>query len=587
MNDEKPRGDRIQKILARAGISSRREAETLIVEGRVTVNGQLAELGQKADPEHDSIKLDGKRILLPKEHRYLLLNKPRGVMTTVADPAGRPTVIDLVPPALRKALVPVGRLDFLTEGLILLTDDGDFANRVAHPRYGCRKTYEVKVSGRPAERDLDRLREGLVLEGVRTAPCRIEQRTVTRPKGVDSDNSWWNVELSQGRTRQIREMFQRIGHPVSKLRRVAIGGLTDPALPLGSIRELTPREVEMLRHGSRSSDPLPSAGSGRVRKMAGSSERFPEIRRWREKGEEMAADAPRAPRAPRAARPEGAEGRTQGSPPTRPRAMPEPPPRPQPSLLPRRVEESETSPPPRRAGTATHVAGEERGGRPAPRPPRSVPRVPDAPAPRPAFDRERPSGPAARPRPSSAPRSTGGPPRSSTSPRPPRSIGAIPGAPRPRSGPYPPPGTDWEERGKPVPRAAARPTARPTTRPTARPSGRPPSGGAGARPTGRSTGRPTEHAGSGSAPARRTERPAGRPSDRPVRPPSERRGAKPSGRPTSGRPGRPESGRPPSGRPSSGRPASGRPTSGRPASGRPSGRPPGRPGGKPGGRSSR
>ncbi len=577
MNDEKPRGDRIQKILARAGISSRREAETLIVDGRVTVNGQLAELGQKADPEHDSIKLDGKRILLPKEHRYLLLNKPRGVMTTVADPAGRPTVIDLVPPALRKALVPVGRLDFLTEGLILLTDDGDFANRVAHPRYGCRKTYEVKVSGRPAERDLDRLREGLVLEGVRTAPCRIEQRTVTRPKGVDSDNSWWNVELSEGRTRQIREMFQRIGHPVSKLRRVAIGGLTDPVLPLGSIRELTPREVEMLRHGSRSSDPLPSAGSGRVRKMAGSSERFPEIRRWREKGAEMPADAPRAERTQRTER----TARTEGTARTARAEGTEKPERISKTLLLPRVEEVRPAAP-RRAGTAALAAGEERGGRPAPRPPRSVPRVPDAPSSRPTFDRERPSAPAARPRPSGAPRSTGGPPRSSTSPRPPRSIGAIPGAPRPRSGPYPPPGTDWDERGKPAPRAGARPTARPT--------GRVPSGGAGARPTGRSagrpagraTGRPTERAGSGSAPARRTERPAGRPTDRPVRPPSERRGAKPSGRPTSGRPGRPESGRPPSGRPSSGRPSSGRP-----ASGRPSGRPPGRPGGKPGGRSGR
>lgn len=558
MSDENPRGgDRIQKILARAGVSSRREAETLITEGRVTVNGQPAELGQKADPEHDSIKLDGKRILLPKEHRYLLLNKPRGVMTTVADPAGRPTVIDLVPPALRKALVPVGRLDFLTEGLILLTDDGDFANRVAHPRYGCRKTYEVKVSGRPAERDLDRLREGIVLEGERTAPCRIEQRTVSRPKGVDSDNTWWNVELSQGRTRQIREMFQRIGHPVSKLRRVAIGGLTDPNLPLGSIRELTPREVEMLRQGSRTSDPLPSATSGRVRKMAGTSERFPEIRRWRAKGEEKAADAPRPPRTPRPARPEGPErtertARTEG---------PEKPERVSRTLLLPRLAEVRPAAP-RRAGTATPAAGEERGGRPAPRPPRSVPRTPSESAPRPSFDRER-SGPP-----------TGRPVRSPLAARPPRAAGGIPGAPRPRSGPYPPPGAGWEERGKPAGRPPARPTARPTGRPAGRPAGR--AGAPGARPAGRST-------------------------DRPVRPPSDRRGAKPSGRPTSGRPsGRPASGppgRPASGRPSSGRPASGRPSSGRPAgrptSGRPSGRPPGRsggggrPGGKPGGRSGR
>ena len=572
MNDEKPRGgDRIQKILARAGVSSRREAETLITEGRVTVNGQPAELGQKADPEHDSIKLDGKRILLPKEHRYLLLNKPRGVMTTVADPAGRPTVIDLVPPALRKALVPVGRLDFLTEGLILLTDDGDFANRVAHPRYGCRKTYEVKVSGRPAERDLDRLREGIVLEGERTAPCRIEQRTVSRPKGVDSDNTWWNVELSQGRTRQIREMFQRIGHPVSKLRRVAIGGLTDPNLPLGSIRELTAREVEMLRQGSRTSDPLPSATSGRVRKMAGTSERFPEIRRWRAKGEEKAADAPRPPRTPRPARPEGSErtertartARTER--PERP-ARPEAPERVSRTLLLPRLEEVRPAAP-RRAGTATPAAGQERGGRPAPRPPRSVPRTPSESAPRPSFDRER-SGPP-----------SGRPARSPLSARPPRAAGGIPGAPRPRSGPYPPPGTDFEERG--------RPTGRPTSRPTGRPAGRP-SGGPGARPAGRSTGRPPERSGVGASPGRR--------SDRPIRPASDRPGAKPSGRPTSGRPpGRPASGPAgrPAGRPSSGRPSSGRPSAGRPSSGRPSGRPPGRsggggrPGGKSGGRSGR
>ncbi|HEV7669291.1 MAG TPA: pseudouridine synthase [Thermoanaerobaculia bacterium] len=587
MNDEKPRGgDRIQKILARAGVSSRREAETLITDGRVTVNGQPAELGQKADPEHDSIKLDGKRILLPKEHRYLLLNKPRGVMTTVADPAGRPTVIDLVPPALRKALVPVGRLDFLTEGLILLTDDGDFANRVAHPRYGCRKTYEVKVSGRPAERDLDRLREGIVLDGERTAPCRIEQRTVSRPKGVDSDNTWWNVELSQGRTRQIREMFQRIGHPVGKLRRVAIGGLTDPNLPLGSIRELTAREVEMLRQGSRTSDPLPSATSGRVRKMAGTSERFPEIRRWRAKGEEKAADAPRPPRAPRPARPEDPERteRTQGTARTARTERPEKPERPAApervtrTLLLPRVEEVRPAAP-RRAGTATTTPGEERGGRPAPRPPRSVPRLPSESAPRPGFDRERGGPP------------TGRPVRSPHATRAPRAAGGIPGAPRPRSGPYPPPGADWEERGKPEGRSTARPTGRPAGR----------SGGPGARPAGRSTGRPPERSGAGASPGRR--------SDRPVRPPSDRPGAKPSGRPTSGRPpGRPSSGptgrpagRPTSARPSAGRPASGRPSSGRPAgrpvdrptSGRPSGRPPGRSGGagrtggKPGGRSGR
>ena len=561
MKDEKPRGDRIQKILARAGVSSRREAETLITEGRVTVNGQPAELGQKADPEHDSIKLDGKRILLPKEHRYLLLNKPRGVMTTVADPGGRPTVIDLVPPALRKALVPVGRLDFLTEGLILLTDDGDFANRVAHPRYGCRKTYEVKVAGRPAERDLDRLREGIVLDGERTAPCRIEPRPVQRPKGVDSDNSWWNVELSQGRTRQIREMFQRIGHPVGKLRRVAIGALTDPNLPLGSIRELTPREVEMLRQGSRPSDPLSTGGGGREAKGAGTSERFPEIRRWRAKGEEKAADRPRAERPARPERPD------------RPVRAERPERADRPERISRTVRLPVLSEPrpaaPRRAGTASRAPGDERGGRPAPRPPRSVSRTEDPfdPSPRGGFGAERGA-------------SSGRPVRSPLAARPPRAAGGIPGAPRPRIGPYPPPGADFEERdrpsGRPTPRPGGRPAARsgagasPVRRAAADRPARPSSGRPGGKPSGRSDSRPS---------GRPDSRPSGRPSGRP------------SSKPSAGTSGRPGSARPASGRPGSGRPAAARP-SGRP-SGRPSAKPSGRPGsggrpaGKPGGRKGR
>jgi 23S rRNA pseudouridine2605 synthase len=251
--------ERIQRILARAGITSRRKAEELIREARVTVNGQVAGIGDKADPAKDAIKVDGKRVH-PHEgpYRYLLLNKPRGVMSTVADPQERKTVMDFVPPTLRKALVPVGRLDFDSEGLILLTDDGDFAQHVAHPRYGGSKTYEVKVRGEPSEGMLDRLREGIVLEGERTAPARIVRRTKgpQRRRGGDASrardddeghNSWWVVELTQGRTRQIREMFLRIGHPVLKLRRVAIGPLRDPHLPTGAVRELSEREVETLR----------------------------------------------------------------------------------------------------------------------------------------------------------------------------------------------------------------------------------------------------------------------------------------------------------------------------------------------------
>jgi len=268
--------ERLQKILARAGVASRRKAEELIREGRVTVNGQPAAIGDKADLARDSVRLDERRIQAPATHRYLLLNKPRGVMSTVSDPAGRTTVIDLVPPAMRRALAPVGRLDFQTEGLLLLTDDGELAQQVAHPSFGCWKTYEVKVRGRPEAEQIERLRAGIVLEGRRTAPCRIaalRRSSKSPPAAVrraragggpggpgapgrrgrqravpDSDNaSWWSVELGEGRTRQIREMFQRIGHPVQKLRRVAIGPVSDPHLPVGSLRELSEREVAALR----------------------------------------------------------------------------------------------------------------------------------------------------------------------------------------------------------------------------------------------------------------------------------------------------------------------------------------------------
>jgi 23S rRNA pseudouridine2605 synthase len=248
--------ERLQKILARAGIASRRKAEEMIEAGQVTINGRVAGLGDKADPETDSIKVDGRRVQPPpREHRYLLLNKPKGVMSTLSDPEGRKTVIDFVPPAMRKALVPVGRLDFNTEGLLLLTDDGEFAQRIAHPRYGSTKTYEVKVKGTPTEEQLDRLRNGVVIEGKRTAPAKITSRNFKkaprRPGEPASDNSWWVVEIAEGRTRQIREMFFQIGHPVGKLRRVAIGSLRDPGLPVGALRELSDEEVRKLVKSAR------------------------------------------------------------------------------------------------------------------------------------------------------------------------------------------------------------------------------------------------------------------------------------------------------------------------------------------------
>ncbi len=242
--------ERLQKMLARAGVASRRKIEELIVEGRVTVNGRVAVLGDKADPSQDAVKVDGKRIQPQTSFHYLVLNKPKGFMSTVSDPEGRPTVIDLIPPQFRKALVPVGRLDFQTEGLLLLTDDGEFAQRVSHPRYGCKKTYAVKVKGEPVEAELEKLRRGVVIDGVRTSPCRIKSRRGPAGGRETEGNTWWTVELFEGRTRQIREMFFRIEHPVQKLRRVAIGALEDENLPLGACRELSDREVAMLRSGA-------------------------------------------------------------------------------------------------------------------------------------------------------------------------------------------------------------------------------------------------------------------------------------------------------------------------------------------------
>lgn len=243
-----PTGDRLQKILARAGLGSRRQMETWIEEGRVTVNGQTATLGQRADLATDAVKVDGRRVQAPSAvHKYVLLNKPPHHVSTLSDPEGRPTIMDLVPHRLHSGLVPVGRLDYDSEGLLLLTDDGELAHRVAHPRYGCTKTYEVKVKGRPSAETLARLEGGMMLYGRPTAPVTIAPHRLNKPSRESQSNSWWRVTLGEGRTRQIREMFYRLGHPVARLRRVAIGSLRDPQLALGSWRFLSEQEVEALR----------------------------------------------------------------------------------------------------------------------------------------------------------------------------------------------------------------------------------------------------------------------------------------------------------------------------------------------------
>lgn len=237
---------RLQKLLAQAGLASRREAEEWIREGRVTVNGRVATVGERADPSRDAIKVDGRRLRsAPSEKTYLLLNKPKGYVTTTSDPESRDTVMDLIPGSLRSSVRPVGRLDVQTEGLLLLTDDGDLARDVTHPSTGCSKEYEVKVSGVPVGRDLERLRAGIHLDGRRTKPCGIEPMRTTARSG--EGNSWFRVTLQEGRTRQIRRMFEIIGHPVSKLKRVAIGPIRDPALPVGGTRRLAQGEVDALR----------------------------------------------------------------------------------------------------------------------------------------------------------------------------------------------------------------------------------------------------------------------------------------------------------------------------------------------------
>lgn len=237
--------ERLQKIIAHAGFASRREAEVMIREGRVTVNGRVVtELGSRALPGRDHIKVDGKLITREEPHRYILMYKPKEVMTTVEDPQGRKTVIDLVR-GIRERIYPVGRLDFHSEGLIVLTNDGDLAFKVSHPRHGSVKTYHVKVRGVPEPRMVEKLQRGITIDGKRTLPCGIEQMKTTG-RGLEEGNSWYEVKLREGRTQQIRKMFKAVGHPVTKLRRVAIGPISDPKLTPGDWRELTKQEVKLL-----------------------------------------------------------------------------------------------------------------------------------------------------------------------------------------------------------------------------------------------------------------------------------------------------------------------------------------------------
>lgn len=236
--------ERLQKIIAAAGIASRRKAEELITSGMVTVNGQvITQLGSKADPERDHIKVDGK-LLRAERKLYLLVNKPKGYVSTVSDPEGRPTVLDLVRDTGAR-LYPVGRLDYASEGLLLLTNDGELSQRLTRAESKVLKTYLVKVSGKPESAALEKLRRGVRLRPQRpgerpvtTAPARIKLER-------DAPNPWYEVVLTEGRNRQIRRMFDQIGHRVEKIKRVRYGPL-ELDVPPGRWRKLTAGEVRRL-----------------------------------------------------------------------------------------------------------------------------------------------------------------------------------------------------------------------------------------------------------------------------------------------------------------------------------------------------
>ena len=231
---------RLQKVLAHAGVTSRRKAEELIQQGRVSVNGHvITTLGSKADPQQDTIRVDGRRLRAAQRHVYVLLNKPKNVMSTSSDPEGRPTVVEYVKDDIKERIYPVGRLDFGSEGLIILTNDGEFTKSMTQAGI-IPKVYQVKVSGHAAERDIARLRRGAYVENERLAPCEIKLLK-------QGENPWYEVTLHQGRNQQIRRMFQWIGHPVEKLRRVRIGFLADEKLSPGQWRFLTENEVSQFK----------------------------------------------------------------------------------------------------------------------------------------------------------------------------------------------------------------------------------------------------------------------------------------------------------------------------------------------------
>ncbi len=283
--------ERLQKLIARAGMCSRRDAEELIREGRVRVNGVVATLGTQADPEVDSVKVDGTRLRAPEPLRYVLLYKPREVMTTCEDPEKRETVLDLLRSLVPERVFPVGRLDYHSEGLLLLTNDGELAARVTHPRYGLLREYLVKVRGELGVGSIERLMKGTVIDGRQVKPVDVVRTGATR----SGSNTWWRVRVAEGRTHEVRELFFRAGHHVQRLRRSAIGPLRDDSLRPGEFRDLTPFELKALRSATA------TTRRDRARVLA------PSIGRSGRRSEERLPEAPPPDggQRPRAVRPGG------------------------------------------------------------------------------------------------------------------------------------------------------------------------------------------------------------------------------------------------------------------------------------------
>ncbi len=241
LKSSKIEGIRINRFLARCGVSSRREAEKLIEEGRIFLNGERVDsFSTLVDPVKDRVEFDGERVRLPKRFSYFIFYKPKEIVSTINDPEGRASIKRFFPSGI-KGLFPVGRLDYHSEGLMLITNDGELSARLLHPRYKVIKTYELKVKKNPSEENLEKLRNGIFLNGRKTLPVEIK-RIIRR----ETAHTWFEVKMKEGRKNQLREMFFRIGHPVIKLKRVAIGTIRIGKMKPGDIRELTKKEVEEL-----------------------------------------------------------------------------------------------------------------------------------------------------------------------------------------------------------------------------------------------------------------------------------------------------------------------------------------------------